>query len=68
MYLEGKHILTAGGNAASEWERYISLDYVPQSCTFKNVVFGLRNGVTRSEVARDLKQNRVFVSSPILLM
>lgn len=68
MYLKGEHILTASGNAASEWERDISFYYVVQSGTFKNVGFGWRNGVSRSEVARDQEQNRAFVSSPISLM
>jgi hypothetical protein len=68
MYLKGDHILTASGNDASEWERDISLDYVVQSGTFKNVGFGWRNGVSRSEVARDQDQNRVFVNYSIPLM
>ncbi|MCP1507050.1 hypothetical protein J2Y83_003023 [Pseudomonas marginalis] len=68
MYLKGDHILTASGNNASEWERDISLDYVVQSGTFKNVGFGWRNGVSRSEVARDQDQNRLFVSYSIPLM
>ena len=68
MYLKGEHILTASGNDASEWERDISLDYVVQSGTFKNVGFGWRNGVSRSEVARDQDQTRVFVSYSIPLM
>ncbi|QHD07443.1 OprD family porin [Pseudomonas sp. R76] len=68
MYLKGDHILTTAGNTASEWERDISLDYVVQSGTFKNVGFGWRNGVSRSEVARDQDQNRVFVSYSIPLL
>ncbi|WP_456239022.1 OprD family outer membrane porin [Pseudomonas antarctica] len=68
MYLKGDHILTTAGNTASEWERDISLDYVVQSGTFKSVGFGWRNGVSRSEVARDQDQNRVFVSDSIALM
>lgn len=68
MYLKGDHILTASGNNASEWERDIGLDYVVQGGTFKNVGFGWRNGVSRSEVARDQDQNRVFVNYSIPLM
>ena len=47
MYLKGEHILTASGNAASEWERDILFYYVVQSGTFKNVGFGWRNGVSQ---------------------
>ena len=68
MYLKGDHILTTSGNDGSEWERDISLDYVVQSGTFKNVGFGWRNGMSRSEVARDQDQNRVFVNYSIPLM
>jgi len=68
MYLKGDHILTTNGNDGSEWERDISLDYVVQSGTFKNVGFGWRNGMSRSEVARDQDQNRVFVNYSIPLM
>jgi hypothetical protein len=68
MYLKGDHILTTSGSDGSEWERDISLDYVVQSGTFKNVGFGWRNGMSRSEVARDQDQNRVFVNYSIPLM
>jgi hypothetical protein len=68
MYLKGDHILTTSGNDGSEWERDISLDYVVQSGTFKNVGFGWRNGMSRSDVARDQDQNRVFVNYSIPLM
>ncbi|MEX3777565.1 OprD family porin [Pseudomonas sp. MYb118] len=68
MYLKGDNIKTTSGHDASEWERDISLDYVIQSGPLKNVGFGWRNGVSRSEVARDQDQNRVFVSYSIPLL
>lgn len=68
MYLKGDNIKTTSGHDATEWERDISLDYVIQSGPLKNVGFGWRNGVSRSEVARDQDQNRVFVSYSIPLL
>lgn len=68
MYLKGDNIKTARGQDASEWERDISLDYVIQSGPLKNVGFGWRNGLSRSEVARDQDQNRLFVSYSIPLL
>ncbi|MBT2298429.1 OprD family porin [Pseudomonas fluorescens] len=68
MYLKGDNIQTASGQDASEWERDISLDYVIQSGTLKNLGFGWRNAVSRSEVARDQDQNRLIVSYSIPLM
>ncbi len=68
MYLKGDNIQTASGQDASEWERDISLDYVIQSGTLKNLGFGWRNAMSRSEVARDQDQNRLIVSYSIPLM
>ena len=67
-YLKGTNIRIASGGTEKEWERDLALDYVVQSGTFKNVGFGWRNGVSRSEVARDQDQNRLFVSYSIPLM
>lgn len=68
MYLKGDNIKTAKGGDASEWERDLSVDYVIQSGTFKNVGLGWRNGMSRSEIARDQDQNRLIVSYTIPLM
>lgn len=68
MYLKGDNIQTTSGQDASEWERDIALDYVIQSGTFKNVGFGWRNGMSRSDIARDQDQNRLIVSYSISLM
>jgi len=68
MYLKGDNIQTTSGNDASEWERDISLDYVIQSGALKNVGFGWRNGMSRSDIARDQDQNRLIVSYSIPLM
>ena len=68
MYLKGDNIKTVSGNDASEWERDISLDYVIQSGALKNVGFGWRNGMARSDIARDQDQNRLIVSYTIPLM
>ncbi len=45
----------------------MSLDYVLQSGALKGVGFGWRNGKSNSEVARNVDQNRVFVSYSIPL-
>ncbi|RON02469.1 OprD family porin [Pseudomonas brassicacearum] len=68
MYLKGDSIKTASGKDAAEWERDIALDYVIQSGTLKNVGFGWRNAMSRSDIARDQDQNRLIVSYTIPLM
>jgi hypothetical protein len=68
MYLKGDNIQTASGKDAGEWERDIALDYVIQSGALKNVGFGWRNGMSRSDIARDQDQNRLIVSYTIPLM
>src|SRR5471032_1145276 len=68
MYLKGSNIQTTSGQDASEWERDISLDYVIQSGALKNVGFGWRNAMSRSDIARDQDQNRLIVSYSIPLM
>nr|WP_256657920.1 OprD family porin [Pseudomonas sp. R4-34-07] len=62
MYLKGDHIQTASGAEQSEWERDVSLDYVVQTGTFKGVGFAWRNGMARSEAARNGDQNRLIVN------
>ena len=68
-YINGDHVKVPGSPAqGKEWERDSELKYQVQSGTFKNVGFGWRNGMSRSEVARDQDQNRLFVSYSIPLM
>ena len=68
MYLSGDNIKTTSGDNQKEWERDISLDYVLQSGALKGVGFGWRNGKSNSEAARNVDQNRVFVSYSIPLL
>jgi hypothetical protein len=62
MYLKGDHIQTSSGIEQTEWERDLSLDYVIQSGTFKNMGFTWRNGMSRSEATRNGDQNRLIVN------
>lgn len=68
MYLSGDNIKTTSGDNQKEWERDISLDYVLQSGAFKGVGISWRNGKSNSEAARNVDQNRVFVSYSIPLL
>lgn len=67
IYLKGDQINTASGSDQSEWERDISLDYVIQTGTFKGLGVAWRNGMSRSEAARNGDQNRVIVNYTLAL-
>lgn len=68
MYLKGDNIQTNSGAEQSEWERDFALDYVVQQGTFKGVGLSWRNGMSRSEAARDGDQNRFIVNYTLPLL
>ncbi|MGJ7516039.1 OprD family porin [Pseudomonas baetica] len=67
-YLKGTGIKTQEAGDQSEWERDMTLDYVIQSGTFKNVGFSLRNGQSNTDAGRDVDQSRFIInySMPLL--
>jgi hypothetical protein len=68
VYLKGTGIKVQNGGDQSEWERDMTLDYVIQSGTFKNVGFSLRNGQSNTDAGRDVDQSRFIInySLPVL--
>jgi hypothetical protein len=67
VYLKGDQIKTTSGNDQQEWERDLSLDYVIQDGIFKDLGFGWRYGVLRSEADANQDQNRLIVSYTLAL-
>ncbi|WP_137805195.1 OprD family porin [Pseudomonas sp. G(2018)] len=68
VYLKGTGIKTQDAGDQSEWERDMTLDYVIQSGTFKNVGFSLRNGQSNTDAGRDVDQSRFIVNYAIPLL
>ncbi|WP_433735594.1 OprD family porin [Pseudomonas putida] len=67
-YLKGTGIKTQNAGDQSEWERDMTLDYVIQSGTFKNVGFSLRNGQSNTDAGRDVDQSRFIINYAIPLL
>lgn len=67
-YLKGTGIKTQDAGDQSEWERDMTLDYVIQSGTFKNVGFSLRNGQSNTDAGRDVDQSRFIINYAIPLL
>jgi hypothetical protein len=67
-YLKGTGIKTQNLGDQSEWERDMTLDYVIQSGTFKNVGFSLRNGQSNTDAGRDVDQSRFIINYTISLL
>jgi hypothetical protein len=68
VYLKGTDIKVQNGSDQSEWERDMTLDYVVQSGTFKNVGFSLRNGQSNTDAGRDVDQSRFIINYSIPLL
>ena len=75
VYLRGDNIDTYSGgkqvsNGASEWERDITVAYVIQEGTLKNLGFMWKNAMWRNDIAsqRDQDENRLIVSYSIPLL
>jgi len=68
VYLKGTGIKAQNSGDQSEWERDMTLDYVVQSGTFKNVGFSLRNGQSNTEAGRDVNQSRFIINYAIPLL
>ncbi|OKA26781.1 porin [Pseudomonas versuta] len=75
VYLRGDNIDTYSGNkqtsnGASEWERDITVAYVVQEGTLKNLGFMWKNAMWRNDIAsqRDQDENRLIVSYSIPLL
>ncbi len=76
VYLRGDNIDTYNGskvqtsNGASEWERDITVAYVVQEGTLKNLGFMWKNAMWRNDIAsqRDQDENRLIVSYSIPLL
>lgn len=66
-YLSGSHIKNTRGEALSEWERDIVVDYLVQTGTFKGLKFSWRNGSLRGNATSDQDQNRLIVGYTIPL-
>ncbi|MGY2187723.1 Porin-like protein NicP precursor [compost metagenome] len=68
VYLKGTDIKVQNAGDQSEWERDMTLDYVIQSGTFKNVGFSLRNGQSNTDAGRDVDQSRFIINYAIPLL
>jgi hypothetical protein len=68
VYLKGTGIKVQNGGDQSEWERDMTLDYVIQSGTFKNVGFSLRNGQSNTDAGRDVDQSRFIINYSLPLL
>ena len=76
VYLRGDNIDTYSNknvqtsNGASEWERDITVAYVVQEGTLKNLGFMWKNAMWRNDIAsqRDQDENRLIVSYSIPLL
>ncbi|MBV6824575.1 OprD family porin [Pseudomonas sp. PD9R] len=68
VYLKGTDIKAQNAGDQSEWERDMTLDYVIQSGTFKNVGFSLRNGQSNTDAGRDVDQSRFIINYTLSLL
>lgn len=68
VYLKGTGIKAQNASDQSEWERDMTLDYVIQSGTFKNVGFSLRNGQSNTDAGRDVDQSRFIINYTLSLL
>ena len=76
VYLRGDNIDTYNSknvqtsNGSSEWERDITVAYVIQEGTLKNLGFMWKNAMWRNDIAgqRDQDENRLIVSYSIPLL
>lgn len=65
MYLKGYGAEIAGGRSAKEWERDLVLDYVIQSGALQGVGLGWPNALSHSEISRNQRFDRIFLSYSI---
>jgi hypothetical protein len=76
VYLRGDNIDTVGtngkenGNGRSEWERDLTVGYVVQEGSLKNVGLMWRNATWRNDIPgqRDQDENRLILSYSIPLL
>ena len=67
-YAKGFDAKVIGFNGEGrEWERDLSLGYVVQSGTFKNVSLRWQNASATSNFARDTNENRVILGYSLAL-
>lgn len=68
-YIRGSNIYTGAGNKrGTEWERDTDIGYVVQNGTFKGLGVKWRNGTMRSDVVRNIDENRIIVSYTLPLL
>lgn len=67
IYLSGDNI-DARGSDGSEWERDLRVDYAIQSGFFKGVGLSYRNATLRSDVTRNIDENRFYVTYSVPLL
>ncbi len=67
-YVRGNNIDMGAAARGKEWERDIDFTYTVQSGTFKNLSLQWRNAMVRSDVIRNLDENRLIVSYTLPLL
>lgn len=67
-YIRGSNIDMGPAGRGKEWERDIDFTYTLQSGPLKNLAIQWRNAMVRSDVIRDMDENRLILSYTIPLL
>ncbi|HDZ57416.1 MAG TPA: OprD family porin [Pseudomonas xinjiangensis] len=67
-YVKGDNIDLGAAGTGEEWERDIDIIYTVQNGPLKNVSMQWRNAMVRSDVIRDIDENRLILAYTIPLM